>query len=99
MPDTEEIDGDVYVSPRHLASTTGTGDPALAPLLDLGWDLRYDEESIMWNQVCQGSMGKFQSEVAGRGPWCVRGVGAQAGRRSERLGVIIRQAARWVGED
>lgn len=22
-----EIDGDVYVSPRHLASTTGTGDP------------------------------------------------------------------------
>ncbi|WP_445527444.1 DUF317 domain-containing protein [Streptomyces cyslabdanicus] len=40
-----DIDGDVYVSPRHLASTTGTGDPALAPLLDLGWDLRHDEDS------------------------------------------------------
>ncbi|OKI09390.1 hypothetical protein A6A06_01385 [Streptomyces sp. CB02923] len=38
-----DIDGDVYVSPRHLASTTGTGDPALAPLLDLGWDLQYDD--------------------------------------------------------
>jgi hypothetical protein len=43
-----EIDGDVYVSPRHLASTTGTGDPALAPLLDLGWDLRYDEDSNVY---------------------------------------------------
>ena len=42
------IDGDVYVSPRHLASTTGTGDPALAPLLDLGWDLRYDEDSNVY---------------------------------------------------
>ena len=38
-----DLDGDVYVSPRHLASTTGTGDPALAPLLDLGWDLQYDD--------------------------------------------------------
>ncbi|MEH0468560.1 DUF317 domain-containing protein [Streptomyces sp. B21-097] len=43
-----EIDGDVYVSPRHLASTTGTGNPALAPLLDLGWDLRYDEDSNVY---------------------------------------------------
>lgn len=43
MPDTEEIDGDVYVSPRHLASATYTGDPALAPLLDLGWDLQHDD--------------------------------------------------------
>ncbi|MBB6421837.1 hypothetical protein HDC93_007470 [Streptomyces sp. AK010] len=43
-----DIDGDVYVSPRHLASTTGTGDPALAPLLDLGWDLRYDEDSNVY---------------------------------------------------
>ncbi|NEB88962.1 DUF317 domain-containing protein [Streptomyces anulatus] len=40
-----EIDGDVYVSPRYLASTTATGDPALAPLLDLDWDLRFDEDS------------------------------------------------------
>ncbi|MFI1185836.1 DUF317 domain-containing protein [Streptomyces californicus] len=38
-----EIDGDVYVSPRHLASTTGTGDPALAPLLDLGWSIEHDD--------------------------------------------------------
>lgn len=43
-----DIDGDVYVSPRHLASTTGTGEPALAPLLDLGWDLRYDEDSNVY---------------------------------------------------
>ncbi|MFI5751120.1 DUF317 domain-containing protein [Streptomyces sp. NPDC051644] len=38
-----DIDGDVYVSPRHLASSTYTGDPALAPLLDLGWDLQHDD--------------------------------------------------------
>ncbi|MFF4285668.1 DUF317 domain-containing protein [Streptomyces sp. NPDC001633] len=37
------IDGDVYVSPRYLAGSTGFGDPALAPLLDLGWDLEHDE--------------------------------------------------------
>lgn len=38
-----DIDGDVYVSPRHLASSTYTGDPALAPLLALGWDLQHDD--------------------------------------------------------
>ncbi|MEU6243954.1 DUF317 domain-containing protein [Streptomyces sp. NPDC047024] len=38
-----DLDGDVYVSPRHLASTTGIGDPALAPLLDLGWELQHDD--------------------------------------------------------
>ncbi|GFN02190.1 hypothetical protein Smic_07460 [Streptomyces microflavus] len=38
-----ETDGDVYVSPRHLASTTGTGDPAFAPLLDLGWSIEHDD--------------------------------------------------------
>ncbi|MFJ6438466.1 DUF317 domain-containing protein [Streptomyces sp. NPDC091416] len=38
-----DIDGDVYVSPRYLASSTTTGDPALAPLLDLGWDLHHDD--------------------------------------------------------
>jgi len=43
-----DIDGDVYVSPRHLASTTGTGDPALAPLLDLGWDLQHDEDANVY---------------------------------------------------
>ncbi|WTD05912.1 DUF317 domain-containing protein [Streptomyces albidoflavus] len=43
-----EIDGDVYVWPRHLASTTGTGDPALGPLLDAGWDMRRDEDSNVY---------------------------------------------------
>lgn len=38
-----ETDGDVYVSPRHLASTTGIGDPAFAPLLDLGWSIEHDD--------------------------------------------------------
>ncbi|WP_326740418.1 DUF317 domain-containing protein [Streptomyces sp. NBC_01022] len=35
-------EGDVYVSPRHLASSINTGDSALAPLLDIGWDLHHD---------------------------------------------------------
>ncbi|MFK0099032.1 DUF317 domain-containing protein [Streptomyces sp. NPDC091040] len=44
QPDPQhEIDGDVYVAPRYLASTTGTGDPALAPLLDLGWSIEHDD--------------------------------------------------------
>ncbi|MFJ6017291.1 DUF317 domain-containing protein [Streptomyces sp. NPDC092952] len=43
---TTDLDGDVYVSPRYLAGTTGIGDPALAPLLDLGWDLRYDDGNV-----------------------------------------------------
>ncbi|GAA2530661.1 MULTISPECIES: DUF317 domain-containing protein [Streptomyces] len=43
-----DIDGDVYVSPRYLASTTGTGDPALAPLLALGWDLQHDEDGNVY---------------------------------------------------
>lgn len=38
-----DIDGDVYVSPRYLAGTTGIGDPALQPLLALGWDLQHDD--------------------------------------------------------
>jgi hypothetical protein len=41
--DLRTIDGDVYVSPRYLAAATGTGDPALAPLLDLGWTLQHDD--------------------------------------------------------
>ncbi|MEU3616887.1 DUF317 domain-containing protein [Streptomyces sp. NPDC006872] len=48
MPDTEEIDGDVYVTPRYLAGTTWTGDPALAPLLALGWDLQHDENGNVY---------------------------------------------------
>ncbi|MGI5479336.1 DUF317 domain-containing protein [Streptomyces lavendofoliae] len=43
-----DIDGDVYVCPRYLASTTGIGDPALAPLLDLGWDLQHDEDGNVY---------------------------------------------------
>ncbi|ULR53929.1 DUF317 domain-containing protein [Streptomyces deccanensis] len=43
MPDTEEIYGDVYVSPRYLAGSTAIGDPALEPLLALGFDLRHDD--------------------------------------------------------
>ena len=43
MTDPDTIDGDVYVSPRYLAGSTGTGDPALEPLLALGWELRYDD--------------------------------------------------------
>jgi len=49
-----DIDGDVYVSPRHLASTTGTGDTALAPLLDLGWAMRYDEDSNVYVSAPDG---------------------------------------------
>ncbi|MFI9829702.1 DUF317 domain-containing protein [Streptomyces sp. NPDC051913] len=43
MPDTEEIDGDVYVCPRYLAGSTAVGDPALEPLLALGFYLRHDD--------------------------------------------------------
>jgi hypothetical protein len=39
----DDIDGDVYVHPRHLAGSLGTGDPALAPLLGLGWNLEHDD--------------------------------------------------------
>lgn len=46
--DLRTIDGDVFISPRHLASSTGTGDPALAPLIDLGWDHHYDEDSNLY---------------------------------------------------
>ncbi|MFJ1730186.1 DUF317 domain-containing protein [Streptomyces sp. NPDC088254] len=41
--DRHTLDGDVFVSPRHLAGSTCTGDPALVPLLDHGWDLQYDD--------------------------------------------------------
>ncbi|MFG3153976.1 DUF317 domain-containing protein [Streptomyces sp. NPDC048219] len=38
-----DVDGDVYVFPRYLAGSTYTGDPALEPLLALGWDLTHDD--------------------------------------------------------
>ncbi|CAM5663336.1 hypothetical protein STENM36S_06200 [Streptomyces tendae] len=40
--DHDTIDGDVYVSPRHLARSTAVSDPGLDPLRDLGWDLHHD---------------------------------------------------------
>ncbi|MFI2204659.1 DUF317 domain-containing protein [Streptomyces sp. NPDC020192] len=39
----DTIDGDVYVSPRHLALTTAIGDPGLDPLRNLGWELHHDD--------------------------------------------------------
>lgn len=39
----DDLDGDVYVFPRHLARSTTVGDPALDPLRDLGWDLHHDD--------------------------------------------------------
>lgn len=53
MPPNElrDIDGDVYVSPRYLAGSTGIGDPALGPLLDLGWDLEHDDLEVTWNHL------------------------------------------------
>jgi len=41
--DLDDLDGDVYVSPRHLAGSTHTGDPALEPLRAIGWDLHHDD--------------------------------------------------------
>jgi Domain of unknown function (DUF317) len=38
-----EPDGDVYVAPAYLAGSTYTGDPALRPLLDLGWPIEHDD--------------------------------------------------------
>ncbi|WP_055590517.1 DUF317 domain-containing protein, partial [Peterkaempfera griseoplana] len=39
----DEPDGDVYVSPRYLAGSTGIGDPGLQPLRDIGGALSYDD--------------------------------------------------------
>ncbi|MEW1551621.1 DUF317 domain-containing protein [Streptomyces tsukubensis] len=43
MPAADEIDGDVFVSPVYLAGSTYTGDPALQPLLDAGFN-RLDDD-------------------------------------------------------
>ncbi|GFE25711.1 hypothetical protein [Streptomyces nigrescens] len=43
MPNTNALDGDVYVSPVYLAGPTFTGDPALQPLIDHGFLLNRDE--------------------------------------------------------
>ncbi|MFF7899686.1 DUF317 domain-containing protein [Streptomyces sp. NPDC088817] len=41
--DLHTIDGDVHVSPRYLARATAIGDPGLAPLRGLGWELANDD--------------------------------------------------------
>ncbi|MGW7423585.1 hypothetical protein ACWGJB_26715 [Streptomyces sp. NPDC054813] len=46
--DLRTIDGDVYISPRYLAAATAIGDPGLAPLLDLGWELEHDDLGHGW---------------------------------------------------
>ncbi|MGW0137518.1 DUF317 domain-containing protein [Streptomyces calvus] len=43
MPLHDDIDGDVYVSPRYLARATAIGDPGLDPLRNLGWELHNDD--------------------------------------------------------
>ncbi|MCC3775871.1 DUF317 domain-containing protein [Streptomyces sp. UNOB3_S3] len=48
MSDPDQIDGDVYVSPRYLAGSTFTGDPALDPLLALDWDMHRDEDGNVY---------------------------------------------------
>ncbi len=42
-PEPAPEEGEVYVTPRYLAGTRWTGDPALAPLLELGWPHHHDE--------------------------------------------------------
>ncbi|MBQ1098399.1 hypothetical protein KBY55_20510 [Streptomyces sp. b94] len=49
--DHDTIDGDVYVSPRHLARSTAVSDPGLDPLRDLGWDLHHDHLEVTWNHL------------------------------------------------
>ncbi|MCY0931522.1 DUF317 domain-containing protein [Streptomyces sp. H27-H1] len=41
--DADDLDGDVYVTPRYLAGSTAIGDPGLQPLRDLGWPLDHDD--------------------------------------------------------
>ncbi|MGW1771935.1 DUF317 domain-containing protein [Streptomyces sp. NPDC002104] len=41
--EAEDLDGDVYVTPRYLAGPTAIGDPGLQPLRDLGWPLEHDD--------------------------------------------------------
>ncbi|MFF2819404.1 DUF317 domain-containing protein [Kitasatospora cineracea] len=43
MPNPTDKGRDYLIAPRFLADSTGTGDPALVPLLDAGWLLSHDE--------------------------------------------------------
>ncbi|MFI9273984.1 DUF317 domain-containing protein [Kitasatospora sp. NPDC052896] len=42
-PNDERWPDEYHVSPRYLAGPTFTGDPALRPLLDAGWNLNHDD--------------------------------------------------------
>ncbi|NYV73314.1 DUF317 domain-containing protein [Streptomyces sp. UH6] len=56
MPHPEDLDGDVYVSPRHLAGSTYTGDPALEPLREIGWDLHHDDRGNAYLNAPDGKV-------------------------------------------
>lgn len=43
-----DLDGDVYVHPRHLAGSTAIGDPGLQPALDAGWQLTHDDDGNVY---------------------------------------------------
>ncbi|MET8577304.1 DUF317 domain-containing protein [Streptomyces sp. NPDC005012] len=56
MPHPDDLDGDVYVSPRHLAGSTPTGDPALEPLREIGWDLHHDDRGNAYLNAPDGKV-------------------------------------------
>ncbi|MEV3898546.1 DUF317 domain-containing protein [Streptomyces anulatus] len=42
MSTDTDLEGDVFVSPRHLAAALCTGDPPIEALTDIGWDHQHD---------------------------------------------------------
>ncbi|MDF3292441.1 hypothetical protein P3G67_25045 [Streptomyces sp. RB6PN23] len=65
MTDPDTIDGDVYVSPRYLAGSTAIGDPALEPLLALGWELHHDDLANAYLTAPDRNVGSHLSGRAG----------------------------------
>ncbi|MGQ4482644.1 DUF317 domain-containing protein [Streptomyces sp. SAS_276] len=55
-PHDDTLDGDAYVLPRHLALATLSGDPALDPLLRLGWPPTYDDRGNLYLSAPDGSI-------------------------------------------
>lgn len=55
-PHDDPLDGDVYVSPRHLARATLSGDPGLDPLYSLGWPLTYDDRGNLYLSAPDGKV-------------------------------------------
>ncbi|MEU1299962.1 DUF317 domain-containing protein [Streptomyces shenzhenensis] len=47
------LDGDVRVSPIYLAGPTFTGDPALEPLLDIGFTMHHDDIGNVFVSSCR----------------------------------------------